>query len=91
MILITPLDLVYPLFASLFLTTSSAWRLIRSRAAALGRTEDIKQFFDWMGVYMQQPAWSIVGMTSVNLVNTKLQQCQALAEKLVLNPPPSKV
>ena len=92
MVLIAPLKLVYPLLASPFLTPARVWHLLNFRNTALGCTKDVEPFFDWLRFYMWQPEWEIVGLTSVDLSDTMLQQRQALVEQLVpepLLPPPT--
>ena len=90
MISIATLKLVYPLLPPHFLTPTSMWHLLTSRARELGCKQVVEPFFDWLHVHMKAPVWAIVGLKSVNLTNSKLQKHQALEEQLVPNTlPPS--
>ena len=83
MVLIAPPELIYPLLASPFLTPSSTWHLLTSRAKALGCTEYVKPFFAWMRFYMRPPVWAIIGLKIIDLSDTTLRKYQAVVDQLI--------
>ena len=72
MILIDTLKLVYPLLVSPFLAPISTWRIITSRAMALGCAKAVKPFYGWLQVYMRQPAWAIMDLMIADLTDATL-------------------
>ena len=46
MVLIAPLELVYPLLASPFLTPARVWHLLNLHNTALGCTKDVEPFYE---------------------------------------------
>ena len=74
--LIAPLFLVHPLMVAQFMYPFNAWHTMHVKAEAMGITQQVIPFMEWMGATTVAPQQVIDVLTTVYLVEAILEQRQ---------------
>ena len=73
---LAPLDLFHPLMVSPFLAPSNAWHMMHVKAEAMGITQQMIPFMQWLRATTVAPQQVIDAITTVYLVDAILEQRQ---------------
>ena len=74
--LISPLFLVHPLMVAQFLSPFNAWNMMHVKAEAMGITQKVIPFMQWLRATTVAPQQVINALTTVYLVDAILEQRQ---------------
>ena len=85
---LAPLSMVHPLMVSPFLAPATVWHIMHAKANAMGMTQRVAPFLDWLRVATVDPQQGITALASVDLVDATLAQLQGIRTSLVSPPPP---
>ena len=80
---LSPLSLVHLLMVSPFLSPSTEWHTMHAKADAMGITQWVTPFMEWMRATTVEPQQVITNLTSVDLANTMLAKSQGIWTSLV--------
>ena len=85
---LAPLSLFHPLMVSPFLVPVTVWHMIHAKSDAMGMTQQVAPFLDWLKVATVDPQQGIAALTSVDLTYATLAQQQGIKTSLITLPPP---
>ena len=71
---LAPLSLLHPLMFSLFLAPATAWHMMHAKADAMGMTQQVVPFIDWLRAATIDPLQGIASLASVGLFDATLAQ-----------------
>ena len=71
---LAPLSLVHPLMVSSFLELVTVWYMMHAKSDAMGMTQWVEPFLDWLGVATIEPLQVIAALTGVDLADSMLAQ-----------------
>ena len=83
-----PLSLVQPLMVSPLMDPATVWHMIHAKADAIGMTQRVAPFLDWLRAETVDPQQGIAALVSVDLVYATLAQQQGIRTSLVPPSPP---
>ena len=75
---LAPLSLVQFLTVPQLLLSSKAWHIIHTKADAIGITQRVTPFMEWLRTTTGKPKKGTAALTSVDLVETTLEQRQRI-------------
>ena len=81
-----PLYLVQPLMVSHLLAPATAWHMMHDKADAMGMTQKVAPFLDWLRAATLDPLQGIDALTRVDLADATLEQRQGISTSLVPHP-----
>ena len=73
-----------------FLAPDTEWHMMHAKADAMGMTQQVAPFLDWLRVATVDPHQGIAALTSMELADATLAQRQGIRKNLV-PPPPSQI
>ena len=85
---LAPLSLVHLLMVSPFLAPVTVWHMMHAKSNAMGMTQRVAPFLDWLRVATVDPQQGIAALASVDLADATLAQRQGIRTSLVSPPPP---
>ena len=86
---LSPLSLVHPLMVSPLLAPATLCHMMHAKANAVGMTQQVSPFSDWLRATTVEPQQGISDLASVDLADSNMAQCQGISTSLVPPPPPS--
>ena len=85
---LAPLSLVHPLKVSPFLALATVCHMIQSKSDAMGMTQQMAPFLDWLRAVTMDPQQGITALTIVEFADATLAQRKGIRTSLVPPPPP---
>ena len=71
-----------------FLALSTRWHMMHAKSDAMGMTQRLAPFLNWLRVVTIDPLQGIAALIRVDLADSTLEQRQGIRTSLVLLPPP---
>ena len=85
---LSPLSLVLPLMVFPFLELATVWYMMNAKSYAMGTTQWVEPFLNWLGVATIEPLQGTAALTSVDLADSMLAKQQGIRTSLVPPTPP---
>ena len=85
---LVPLTPVHLLMVSKYLSPSSAWHMMHTKAEAMGMTPCVASFMDWLRAETVAPQQGIAALTIVDLYDSTMAQWNGIRTRLAPLPPP---